>query len=170
MFFFLVSLSFLSPLFLLVYHLLSCVLKRSKAVLCQHGGQQISKALMPRLIYLLSRVTYLLNIPSSLLLVAVFTSQEKKPYNMTVNRDEALISLSTLYLTRLLHHYRPWLCTAVWYWSKSKSKNEIIYRELYKKNGKGWGLRNAHTHNQSTLIWYLIILCPLHIKKPCCSA
>lgn len=103
--FFFVSLSFSTSLSLLVHHLLSCVLKQSKAVLCQHGGQQISKALMPRLIYLLSRVTYLLNIPSSSLLVAVFTSREKKPYNMTVNRDAALISLSSLYLPRLLHHY-----------------------------------------------------------------
>lgn len=107
------ALSFSFLLFFLVHHLLSCVLKQSKAVLCQHGGQQISKALMPRLIYLLSLVTYLLSIPASLLLVAVFTSREKKPYNMTVNRDTGLISLSSLYLLRLLHHYRTWLYTAV---------------------------------------------------------
>lgn len=111
--FFRFSLSSSIPLFVLVNHLLSCVLKQSGAILCQHGGQQISEALMPRLIYLLSRVTYLLSILASSLLVAIFTSREKKPYNMTVNRNIALISLSSLYLLSLLHHYWLWLYTAV---------------------------------------------------------
>lgn len=74
------TLSFPISLSVLVHHLLSCVLKQSKAGLYQHGGQQISKALLPRLIYLLSRVTYLFSILASSLLVAVFTSQEKKSH------------------------------------------------------------------------------------------